>query len=314
MQVRTQEYRFGSADGRTNVYAKTWIPDVPPQFIVQIVHGMVEYIDRYDAFARYLCSMGAVVQGHDHLGHGRTAEDQGIFGHFADKAGQTLLVEDIRILNQTAHANYPDLPLVIFGHSLGSFLARQYAAVYGDTVDAVILSGTGGANNLTGAAKLLARVAMLFGRARRPGHLLTKLAFGRYNDRIEEPQSANAWLSRDPEIVRAYDEDPFDNFRLTNRSWYDFMCLLESVTGEKWSEQLRRDIGYLLISGAMDPVGGYGDGVREVMEWMRAAGIDDITMHLYEDARHELTNETNRDEVFSDIRRWIRDHIDLGDL
>lgn len=315
MQVRTAEYRFPSADGKTQVYAKQWIPDTGyVRFIVQIVHGMADFIERYDGFARYLCRNGAVVVGHDQLGHGHTGEEQGILGHFADKGGYEVLIQDMYTLNRTARENFPGLPLVMFGHSMGSLLARRYIAEYGGTVDAAILSGTSGENNLTKLAKLIAEVGILFGRSRKPGNLLTRLAFGHYNDRVENPRTPNDWLTRDEQVVREYNENPLNTFRLTNRAQLDFAKLLEDVTGLEWSRQLPRDIGYLLISGAMDPVGAYGEGVREVEQWMREAGIPDTTMLIYNEARHELTNELNRMEIYDDIRQWIAQHLELGDL
>lgn len=310
MNIQVGDTRFPSADGKSSIYAKKWVPEAEsPRFCVQIVHGMCEYVDRYDQFARFLCQMGAAVYGDDHLGHGHTKEDDGYFGYFAAQDGEKILVEDLHTLNQDIHHEYPGVPVILFGHSMGSFLARYYTARYGDTIHAAIYSGTAGPNPQAGLAKFLAQVGCLFGRAKKPAELLTKLAFGKYNDRIENARTPNDWLTRDTDIVDKYNQDPWNTFKFTNRGFYDLMSLLQAVSGEQWAEQLPKDMGYYLISGDADPVGDYGRGVERVLEWMRKAGIGDVTLKLYPGARHELTNETNKDEVMADIASWIEAHL-----
>lgn len=304
--VQVGEFRFLSADGRTQVFVRSWLPqDRQPSFLVQISHGMIEFADRYDRFARFLCGSGAAVYGNDHLGHGHTTPEGEPYGHFADRNGDALVVEDMHRLTQIIRERHPDLPFFLFGHSMGSLLARDYAVHYGSESTGHVFCGTSGPNPLSGAARLLARIGFLCGRRRKPAPLLTSLAFSKYNDRIENPRTPNDWLSRDEEIVDAYNAHPWNSFQFTDQAWFDMACLVDRVSGTQWARALPAGPAYLLISGEMDPVGDYGRGVQQVYGWMQEAALPDVAMKLYPEARHELTNEINRQEVFADVRDWM---------
>ena len=156
---------------------------------------------------------------------------------------------------------------------------------------------------------MLARVGFCFGRRRKPAHLLSHLAFSKYNDRIPSPRTANDWLTRDEAVVDAYCAHPWNSFKFTDQAAYDFACLVDRVSGEDWARTLPREPAYFLMSGEMDPVGDYGRGVREVYGWMQRAGLPDVQLKIYPEARHELTNELNREEVYADVLTWIEKHL-----
>lgn len=308
--VQTDSFRFQSADGHTPVFVRSWLPaDGRVSFVVQIAHGMVDFADRYDGFARFLCRNGAAVYANDHLGHGHTTPEGEPFGYFGTPNGDAMVVDDMHQLAQVARERHPDLPFFLFGHSMGSLLARDYAVKYGSTDTGLIFSGTSGANSLTGLVRLLARVGFCFGRRRKPAKLLSSLAFSSYNDRVPNPRTPNDWLTRNEAVVDAYCANPWNSFQFTGQAAYDLATLTDRVSGLKWAQALPKGPAYLLMSGGMDPVGDYGRGVNEVFGWMQEAGLPDVQMRIYREARHELTNEINRQEVFDDVLSWIREHI-----
>lgn len=307
MAFQKKETSFLSADGKSNVFARIWQDgEVRPEFVLQICHGMCEYIDRYEEFAEFICAHGGIVCGNDHLGHGNTkqANESGCYGYFSDKNGEKLVVEDVHSLTKQIKEQYPGLPIVLLGHSMGSMVARSYMTKYGDETKCAVFMGTSGSNNLTGLIRFLANVGMFFGRAKKPAKLLSHLAFSKYNDRYEDVRTKNDWITRDRERVDRYNADPQCTFLFTDRAAYDFANLVDEVSGMQWAQRMPKEKTYLLISGDMDPVGNYGEGVKEVYGWMRQAGLE-TELKLYDGARHELLNEVNRQEVARDILNWI---------
>lgn len=310
MAFLSEELTYPSSDGKSEVFARVWRDDaVKPEFLLQICHGMCEYIDRYAEFAEYVCARGGIVCGNDHLGHGQTKQKNASspYGYFAEKDGEKKIVQDAHALTELVRERWPALPFALMGHSMGSMVARSYMAQYGNEPECAVFMGTTGANKLTGLIRFLAGVGMLFGRAQKPAGILSYLAFSKYNDRYEDVRSKNDWLTRDRERVAKYDADPACTFLFTDRAAYDFANLVDEVSGTAWAKRLPRQKPYFLVSGSMDPVGNYGEGVKEVFGWMKEAGLD-VEMRLYEGARHELLNETNRSEVFEDLFSWIKGH------
>jgi len=312
MALLAEESAFLSADGKTNVFVRIWRDDTAkPAFILQIAHGMCEYIDRYAAFAAYVVSHGGVVCGNDHLGHGNTKDRNpgSYYGYFADKDGEQLVVEDMHQTTMLIKNRFPGLPLFLMGHSMGSMLSRDYLTKYPSEAAGAVFSGTSGTNKLTGLIRFLASVGFFFGRSRKPAHMLSYLAFSKYNDRYDDVRSPSDWISRDREIVDKYLADERCTFKFTDRAAYDFANLMDRVSGIQWAQRIPKDIPYLLVSGTMDPVGNYAEGVKEVHRYMREAGASDLQMKLYEGARHEILNEINRQEVYADIQNWIDAHM-----
>ncbi len=303
MEITKEELRYPSSDGKSDIWARIWRGEGEARFVLQIAHGMCEYMDRYEDFALYVCSRGGIVCGNDHLGHGHTKGADGHFGYFADKHGEDCVVEDIYGLTRIIKERFPGLPVVLFGHSMGSLMGRETSARHGEAYAAAIYSGTSGKNSVTGITRFLARVGMLFGRAKKPATLLDHLAFSKYNNRYETKRTEKDWLTRDEQMVDKYLADPWCNFVFTDRAAYDFAKLIDDVSGTEWASRLPL-IPYLLISGDMDPVGDYGAGVKQVQGWMQSVGKN-VSLKLYEGARHEILNETNRKEVYADIVDWI---------
>ena len=295
----TIEYR--SSNGVETVYADLYTPEGQPNGIVQIVHGMCEHIGRYQPVMEWLCSQGYAVCGHDQIGHGRSCAVNGT-GYFAPKDGWDCLVKDARQLTILARGRWPGVPVYLLGHSMGSFVAREYITRYRDLAG-VVLSGTGGPSPVYGPARaLIAGMKAVKGEKYR-SERINDLVFGGMGKQF--PESPFAWLSRDTEAVAAYEADPLCGFIFTLSAYGDLMTLLDRVNRREWAERVPRGLAVYLFSGAEDPVGANGEGVRTVAKWLAEAGVRPVKMKLYPGGRHEMLNETNRGEVWGDLLAWL---------
>ena len=306
--LRTEDISFKSSNDKNTVAA--WIysmPDVQPHTILQISHGMCEYIGRYRDFAAFMAQHGYVVCGNDHLGHGATSngpEEDGSFG----RDGRWFVLKDLKQMNDLVRQKYPGLPLVFLGHSMGSFYARWFAAEYPEAIDALIISGTGGPNPAAGAGIAL---TSLLAKTAGPGYrsnLVEKMAFGAYLKKVDAPKTPYDWISRDEEIVRRYAADPRCTFKFTVNGFHEMLSVLKEVSSPAWAARLAKNTPVLMFSGDMDPVGDYGKGVQKVFEMIQHAGVQDVHLKLYPGGRHEMLNEVNRAEVYADVLAWCEAH------
>lgn len=321
--VLKREFTFSSGDGKTKVHGIEWKPgDAGYVGVVQIIHGMVEFVDRYDGFARFLAERGFVVVGHDHLGHGATAASKEDYGFFHKRAGNAILLRDIHRLRIMAKKRYPDLPYFILGHSMGSFLLRQYLFRYlqpgkdaGEGMDGcglhgAVVMGTGTQPAIAlKSGKLLCRMlAAVYGWHHR-SRLVDTMAFGGYHKRFEPCRTKHDWLSKDKEIVDAYGADERCTFRFTVNGYYNLFYSIEDACRRRNIRRMPKGLSVLLVAGQEDPVGSFGKGVDRVYRWFRAAGLGDVTETLYADDRHEILNETDREVVYQDIYDWMRERL-----
>ena len=296
---------FLSSDGTSNISVKWWLPE-RPKAIVQIEHGMAEYAMRYDWFATQLMAEKIAVCADDHIGHGDSVKTQDDWGFMGEKDGYKRMADDAHQLTKIARERFPGIPLVLFGHSMGSFLVRYYAQNWSEDIDALIVCGTAGPNPAAGAGNGMASVIKLFRGSRRRSNLLNAMAFGSYNKRIEKAKTPYDWLSVDEENVKKYVADPACGFTFTVCGFKDLFSLLSAISKKGAEKTIRKDLPILFIAGAEDPVGSYGEGVKQVYKTYIAAGIKDCSMKLYDGARHEILNDFCKDEVFGDIMDWYR--------
>lgn len=300
--MRTEELAYASATGLGNIYAKLYLPDSDPRAVVQLAHGMAEHIARYDAFAQFLCGHGLAVAANDHAGHGKSA-DQAHKGYFGESNGWDAVVKDMKALHDIAVKRFPGVPYVLFGHSMGSFLARSYAARYKKDLSMLILSGTAGANPILGIAKILAKNEKKKNGPMQPSKRINDMSFGSYNKRFLPARTPFDWLSTDTAVVDRYIEDPWCGFPFTAEAYYDVFTGLSQITGPAWAQNVPY-VPILLLSGAQDPVGNAGRGVRQVEQWLKDTGHN-VTCKLYPEGRHEMLNERNHDEVYADALAFI---------
>ncbi len=307
--MKEREFYLPSCDGRSRLRCLEWIPDGEVLATVQISHGMVEHIGRYREFGIWLAERGIAVYGHDHLGHGKTSAPEDL-GYFAEKNGASCVIRDIRRLTRYGMKKYPGVRHFLLGHSMGSFFARAYLTVYDDGPDGVILSGTGGQPlPLVAAGYGLCRLVCAIDGDRGRNRLLFKLSTGDYNRAFRPNVTGCDWLTRDVEKARAYEQDEFCRFRFTNGAYRDFFGLILRLTQLEKAGEVRTDVPVLFLSGDQDPVGERTHGVRRVFKRYHSAGLEDLTLGFYSGARHEILNETNREEVYTDILDWIRERI-----
>ncbi len=310
MGVAAQKLGYLSSNENDTVHVLLWEDaSAPPRAVLQIAHGMSEYIDRYAEFASFLAQHGFVVCGNDHLGHGATASSSEMLGYFSAKDGASYLVEDVHLLHNILLARYPGLPLFLLGHSMGSFITRAYVAKYGNGLAGYICSGTSGPNPAVTISLLLAKL-----EKRRIGELgrsefLDKLAFGSYNKRCPDKRTSFDWLTRDTELVDRYVNDPWCGYVFTSAGFHTLFTLLKNVSDTGWANSVPKQLPILMISGDNDPVGNYSKGPNTVYSRLRKAGLVDLTLKLYENCRHELLNEINRQDVYRDVLEWLSKHL-----
>jgi alpha-beta hydrolase superfamily lysophospholipase len=268
--------------------------------VVQIAHGMAEHAARYARFAEALTSAGYAVYADDHRGHGKTASEADV-GHFADREGWDLVLSDLRALGARAKEEQPGKKVIFFGHSMGSFFGQQLLQKHWRDYDGMILSGSNAPGSvlerLGGGA---ARLERLRGGPRGKSALLAFLSFGSFNDAFKPARTEFDWLSRDAAEVDKYVADPRCGFRCTNQLWVDLLDGLRAIATSGFGS-VRKDFPVLLFAGDRDPVSRGGKGVTELHERLRSAGLSRASIRLYVEGRHEMLNETNRDEVTRDV-------------
>ena len=300
-----KRFSFPSADGKTQLAAYQTEPE-NPRAMMQISHGMCEYFMRYEGFAEYLTSQGFLVFGHDHIGHGSSAPTADDLGFTVAGGGADVLVEDVHNLSLQMKAEHPDLPLILFGHSMGSFIARAVLENYGNDYKAAIICGTGGPDIPAAAGKLMASMMMLLRGEHHRSALLRSIGFAGYNKTFEKGCDKNAWLTRDAAVVERYNADPFCTYTFTLRAYHDLFTLVARVNSRKSVARIPKDLPLLLVSGADDPVGSWSKGVRMVADMLEQAGVQDLTTKLYPNMRHEILNELEKETVWTEICQWMQ--------
>ena len=310
----TNNFTFLSNDGKTAVHAVKWLPDSGEYHaILQITHGMVEYIERYLPFAEFLTSKGYMVVGHDHLGHGQSVASKDDWGFFCDGTPSDVVVEDMHKLRTLIQEENPDKPYFMLGHSMGSFMLRKYLCLHNDNLRGAIVMGTGFIpGNVT---KLALGLTKIIGKIRGSKHrskLISSLAFGadykEFDMTGEHPE--NSWLTKDVDIVRKYYQTPECTFMFTVNGYQGLFEAVNFSCDPEKAQLIPKKLPLFFVSGDKDPVGGLSKGVMEAYHLYKDAGVLDITYKLYENDRHEILNETDKQVVFEDLLAWMNVRID----
>lgn len=306
--IKREELYFDSRDNRNKIHAVKWMPDARrPVCILQIIHGMAEYIERYEEFACAMAEKGILVVGEDHLGHGKSVGENGIYGYFCERDAATVVVRDSHRLKKTVQEQYPGVPYIILGHSMGSFILRNYLCRYGTGIQGAVIVGTGmQPRPVLAAGKAILAVQKLFAGSKHPSGLMNALSFGSYNKRIPEEKTQMDWLTKEERIVDAYLEDPLCGFTFTVNGFQTLLELVGRLYKRENLEKMPKDLPVLFVAGAEDPVGDYGKGVRRAYQSFLDIGMKKVEMKLYENDRHELLNEMDREQVYADIYSWMQ--------
>ncbi len=306
MPINIRSITFCSSNGEDTVSAAAVYADThPPRGVVLISHGMIEHIGRYHDFMMFLAQNGYAAFGHDHLGHGKTARDREHLGYFAHEGGYKHLIRDVRQLGHIAQSMFPEKPQFLIGHSMGSLVARLYCLKFSESIAGAAFLGTPGPNILTPAALMLAgRFVRRGGEMSRPA-TLQRLTIDDFNRKFIPARTPKDWLSRDEEAVDKNLADEWCNFTFTASAFQDLYSMMELANASSWAKSYPKTLPTLLLSGDCDPVGDFGRGVLKVYNRLLSAGVTDLTFELYPGARHELLQETNREEVYQDILEWL---------
>lgn len=320
MAAPVREHTFWlTMDDGAEIYVRVWegaehgAGAGRPGAVLQLAHGMTEHIGTYEDFATYLAQRGIAVIGNDHRGHGHTGEKADSMGYFAEHDGFDRVTDDLRAVNEWAGRRWPTARRFLMGHSMGSMLARRYIQRHGATVDGVIVMSTAGDPGVLGTiGRWLARLEMWLRGPRHPSMFLSTLIFGGYNKRVPNPNTPFDWLCRDPAVLDAYIADPWCGFVPSAGFYYDLLTGLRFIHDDAHIARIPKDLPMLFVSGDADPVGGYGTGVERDVAQYKRHGLRHIESIMYEDARHGLLHELNKDEVYRDILQWLERHVEAG--
>lgn len=312
MSIR-KEFTLLSNNGKTKINCVVWKPEDGRYIgVIQLIHGMLEYIDRYSEFAEFLTQNGFIVVGHDQLGHGKSVDSEKEYGFFDEERPSNVLIADIHNLRNKIQEEYKNVPYFMLGHSMGSYMLRKYIALYNRNVDGVIIMGTGFvAPKTTLSGIKLTKVIEKFKGSHHRSKMLEKMSFGKPYQKFDKTgvDLSNSWLTKDEEVVKKYYSDPLCTFKFTANGYLGlfeavlFSCKLENV------DRVPKNIPFFFVSGEDDPVGDFGKGVRKIYDMFNLTNHKDVTMKLYKNDRHEILKETDKDVVYKDILNWIQARI-----
>ncbi len=304
-----KEFFYKSKDGVTDIHAVLWLPDGDVRAVLQISHGMIEHIERYEAFAGYLTEKGYLVVGNDHLGHGKSVQSEENLGYFCQKKANRCVVEDLHQLRLIVQKAYPDVPYFMLGHSMGSFLLREYLTVEGSGLSGALILGTGYQSRTTlNVGQLMISLASAVQGWRHRSRLVLDTMLWLY-DRRFEGDTLREWLTSDMDEMMEIYTDPLCNFLFTYNGYYFLLGGMKELTLKKRLAAMDKDVPILLASGEDDPVGDYGSGVIKVYQQFVDAGVKQVDIRLYPGDRHEILHEADKDKVYDDLYHWMEQKI-----
>ena len=308
--IRKEEFYFPSCNGSTKLYGVVWKPEGQIKAILQISHGMIEHIGRYDKLATYLSERGILVTGNDHLGHGKSVNNEAEWGYFAKGDASGVVVDDLHSLTNIIKKQYPHVPYFILGFSMGSFMVRRYIMTYGEEVNGAIIAGTGNQrkSQISTGIIVVTLLSIILGEKYR-SKLVDKLVFGMYNKRIKPTNTPKDWFCRDSEVVRIYRSDPACTYIFTLNGFKTLFKTIEFIKKEHNISKIPKSLPIFIISGEEDSVGNYGKAVRKVYDIYKKQGIKDVKMKLYPSDRHDIFNEADSDQVYTDLYDFILNNI-----
>lgn len=308
--MKITEYHFPSATGECEIYGCSYTPsDIDVKAVMVLHHGMAEHQKRYRAFIEYLTSLGYAVFMHDMANHGKSNQDYDLTGYFGKSNGYVGIIKDLKTTFDKAKTEYPDKKIIVMGHSMGSFVTRCFTARYPDAgIDGVIYMGTGGPNPIAGIGdKLSSVIAKATGYTKKV-KLLDTMTFGSYNNKFEK-RTGFDWLTRNEAVVDEYISDKYCGFLFSAQGMNDLVKLNIEANVDEWYSKLPKELPILVVSGSMDPVGDYSKGINIIGDKLRQTGHTNATVKLFEGGRHEILNETNKDEVYAYITNWIEENV-----
>lgn len=315
---KRENYSFKSSDDeKTTIHGVKWSPDEgSPKAVLQLVHGMIEYIERYDEFARFLSDKGFVVMGHDHIGHGDSVKDESDLGIFHTETPDKTLVEDMFSNYQIIKEQYPDIPYFILGHSMGSYLLREFLSLKSEELKGLsgaIIMGTGTVpDSSVNLALFIANTKIRFHGPDARSKMLATMSTGSGPYRKFDLTGADptkSWLSKNVESVTKYYKDPKDTFLFSNNGWKILYNAIKYDNDLENVKKINKDLPIIFVSGQDDPVGDMGKGVETAFNSFKSAGIHDVQMKLYEKDRHELLQEVDREIIFNDLYNWMNERM-----
>lgn len=307
--MHKQEIFYLSKNNKTNIRAMKYYPEGSVKAILQIAHGMVEFIDRYEDFAKYLTENGFLVVGNDHLGHGGSVESKNDWGYFGENGNQ-VLIDDMYELTKITKQEYNNVPYFLLGHSMGSFYARQYIVEHSDELNGVIIMGTGLEPLIKlKAAMVLCKLIGLLKGDRYRSKLINDMAFGAFNKQFTPARTKMDWLTKDENIVDWYLNEPRCTFVFSVNAFYNMFKGISRLHDKTLLSKINKDLPVLFVSGKCDPVGTNGKEVINSLKTLENVGMKDLSIKLYEDDRHEILNETDRLDVYKDLYDWMNKYI-----
>ena len=309
--MELKNFTFKSEEG-TEIYVYNWVPDseVKVKGVVQIAHGMAETAARYERFAEFMTKNGYIIYINDHRGHGKTAGSLDNVGYLADEDGFDWMAKDLYKLSGIIKQEHAGLPLFLYGHSMGSYVAQRYIMLFGNELKGVLMSGSNGKQGMIlTIGSLVAKQEVKKNGRKVKSDKLNQMSFGGFNKAFAPNRTDFDWLSRDNAEVDKYVNDPYCGFVCTTGFFSDLLAGLKTIEKKENIAQVPKSLPIFIFSGAMDPCGKNGKGVTKLFNAYKKQGISDVTLKLYPEARHELLNETNRDEVMKDFLAWVDSHI-----
>lgn len=305
-----KEFFYPSADGKTKIHAVEWRPEKEPVGVLQIAHGVTEYILRYEEFAEYLTDKGFIVVGNDHLGHGKSIAEGAKPMYFGPKGSWNWVVKDIKSLKDMAKEKYPDIPYYMLGFSLGSFVLRTFLIDYPGDLDGAILMGTGQMSPIAiKIAKLMANKEAKKAGEENSTPTIHQLTFGTYNKIFAPNRTEYDWLCANEQALDEYIADPQKGGDFSAGLFRELLDGMLYSSSEKRAWWMDKKLPILLISGDKDPVGDCGKGVRATEKVLRKAGVKDISVKMYSGLRHDILHEKEKDQVYADVYNWLNEKV-----
>lgn len=302
--MKTKEFSFKSATGVCRIHGCEFLPEGEVRAVVIIHHGMAEHINRYADYVKHLTDMCYAVFMHDMANHGKSNQKTELLGYFGENDGYKNLVKDLKTVYDLAKKEFPDKKIIMFGHSMGSFIVRCFDCAYPGASDASVYMGTGGSNPAAGMGKAISNLIASIKGSTYKSKMLDKITFGSFNKKTDKKTSFD-WLTRDSAIVQKYIDDDYCGFLFTVKGMNDLVNLNVWANSAECYNTVKKDLPILLVAGADDPVGAYSKGINEVADKMKASGHTNVTVKLFPGCRHEVLNETNRQEVYEGIDAFL---------